>query len=124
LLCLYNICANCQAGDVHSRTKAELISKLILGELVRRQNDRLVEQVGKLIQVADAQKHLAEDAGKQAQNLLNQTDKLVRLTWGLVAVSVALLVFAIVQTTAMFKQDAGSYAQQIQAGQHQKGATP
>ena len=111
LRCLYSICVNCQGNDLFSRTKADHIAKAILGEIVRLQNDRLVEQIGKLTQVANIQTQLAADAGKQAE-------RLIRLTWALVIVSVALLIFALVQTAIMFKQDSGAHAQQIQASQH------
>lgn len=117
LLYFYKICANCQPGDSFSHTKADLVAKLIIAELFRLQNDRLVKQVSKLETVAAEQKQLAVDAGKQTQNL-------IRLTVALILVSVGLLAFGIAQTAIMLKQNADAHAQQIQAGQHQKGATP
>jgi hypothetical protein len=71
----------------------------------------------KLLEVVAEQKQIAEESGKQTRTL-------IRLTWGLVIVSAALLAFAAVQTAIMFKQDAGTNTQHIQAGQHQEGATP
>jgi hypothetical protein len=42
-----------------------------------------------------------------------------RVTWALLVVSVALLLFAIAQTAIILKQEAGTHAQQIQASQYQ-----
>ena len=121
---IHNICLNCQTGDVFTRNKTEHIAHAVLGELARIQNDRLVEQVGKLTKVADDQKQIAQESGKQAEQLLNQTNKLVGLTWALFIASIALLLFSAVQTSIMFKENAAANAQQIQKSQNQKPETP
>jgi hypothetical protein len=54
---------------------------------------------------------LAEDAEKQGK-------RLIKLTWGLVSVSLALLAFALWQTVIL-KEDAKASYQQMQAGQNQ-----
>ena len=72
--------------------------------------DDLNRQTGKLIEVANAQKQLAEESGRQ-------TKMLIYLTWGLVGVSVALLVFALWQTIIL-KEDAKANNQQVQAGKN------
>jgi hypothetical protein len=108
LQCLYITCTNCQGSDVFSRTKAENVTKAILAQLVRLQNDRLVEQVGKLTQVADAQKQLAQEAGEQAKNLSKQTVtlveetvKLTQFTRGVYCLTIVLGIFAFVQIVIM-----------------------
>jgi hypothetical protein len=83
--------------------------------IIRQPTDRLVEQIKNLLEIADVQKQLAKDAAKQG-------NRLIKLTWALFGVSAALLLFAIVQTALMLKQDANAHAQQIQAGQHEQGA--
>ena len=107
------------ALDIRLAEDAEKSSKKLA-----EQTDKLAEQIKKIIEIADAQKQLAQEAGAQAKNLLGQTKKLIRLTGALVIVSTALLVFALVQTAIMFKQNTDAHAQQIQAGQHPEEATP
>jgi hypothetical protein len=62
---------------------------------------------------------LAQLAEIESQRLEQKTNQLIKLTWALLAVTVALLVFGFVQTAIMLKQDANAHTQQIQAGQHQ-----
>jgi hypothetical protein len=112
------------------------------------QIDRLTGEIGKLFDVASAQKLLAEDAVKQSENLSRQTDglighigaliriadeqksyaaklerqtnKLICLTWALVIFSIALLVVSLKPTKIMLKENSEAHVQQIQAGQHQQ----
>jgi type VI protein secretion system component VasF len=108
------------------------------------QTDKLAEQIGKLREISDAHKQIAENAAKSVDELNKQTsrlievanaqkqlqedaakqgDRLIKLTWVLAGVSAGLLVFAIVQTAIMLKQDARANTQRIEAGQHQQGAS-
>jgi len=67
---------------------------------------------------------VSELAEIETKRIVSLTRKLVFLTWGLVAVSVALLAFALMQTEIMVKQNPNANPQQIQAGQHLESATP
>jgi hypothetical protein len=87
-----------------------------IAENAAKSVDELNKQTGKLIEVANAQKQLAENAAKQG-------DRLIKLTWVLAGVSAGLLLFAIVQTAIMLKQNATAHAQRIQTIQHQEGAS-
>jgi hypothetical protein len=62
---------------------------------------------------------LAQLAEIETRRIVAMTRKLVWLTWGLVAVSVALLAFAIWQTV-IIKEDAKANRQHLQAGQYQQ----
>jgi hypothetical protein len=80
----------------------------IENELYRRQNDRLSELVTNLKLIAEDQKQLAIEAGRQTTELTNQTNRLVcetvtlrRFTKGLVILTIVLAVSAVVQIVIM-----------------------
>lgn len=63
----------------------------------------------------EAAKDILSSAGKTER----QTNKLIWLTWAIVGLTVALLVFAGIQTVVMLNQNAGTDTQHIQTGQNQ-----
>ena len=84
----------------------------IENEIARRQIASLhrkeMEHIGKLLEITEAQKQLAQEAGRQAENLTKQTDKLVsetikltQFTKTLVWLTIAVFVSAIVQIVIM-----------------------
>jgi hypothetical protein len=74
------------------------------------QTDRLIISVGSLVVVAEEQKKLA-------LKLEQQTNKLIRLSWAMVAFSVVLLAVALVQTKIMFKENSQTNVQHVQASE-------
>ena len=84
----------------------------IENEIERRQRASLhkqaMEQSGKLLEITDAQKELAQEAAKQAENLSSQTNtlveetvKLTRFTRGVFWFTIVLGFFAFVQIVIM-----------------------
>jgi hypothetical protein len=75
--------------------------------------ERSEEQTRGLGQTMRELREIAEAQKRFAAKLDGQTSMLIRLTWGLVVLSIALLAVAIVQTRVMFKQDAEAHAEHI-----------
>jgi len=86
------------------RIRSALEAQIALPEQVELLN----RQTGELLKIAEAQKQLAEEAGKQADNLSKQTDRLVqetvtltKLTGGLYWLTFILGVLAAIQIFIM-----------------------
>jgi hypothetical protein len=129
--------------EAAQRVKSALKAAIGLPEQI----DRLTGEVGKLVDVANAQRLLAVEEMQRSENLSRQTDglisqvaelviisgeqkkyaaklerqtnKLIALSWGLVIFSFVLLIVALIQTRIMFKENPEAHVPQIQTGQHQ-----
>jgi TolA-binding protein len=82
---------------------------------LEQQVDRFVQQMDKLLGIAEAQKLLAA-------KLERQTNRLICLTYVLVFLTVALLAAAYAQTRVMLKEVATTHQPEIETSQH--GHTP
>jgi hypothetical protein len=83
--------------------RARTAIEILLAESAESSSLRLEKHTENLIQLA--------------QSNDTSSKRLIALTWALVFVSVALVLFAAMQTRIMLKQDAGAHSQQIQSGQ-------
>jgi hypothetical protein len=63
--------------------------------------------------------NIAAEQKNLAVKLESQTNKIIRLTWALLAFSVALLAVSLVTVKIMFKEDAKTNVPQINGGQNQ-----
>ena len=115
-----NICLAKEAGKVASKLLEVANAQKQLSEQgvkqsenLSSQTDGLISQVGALIHIADEQKVLA-------MRLENQTNKIICLTWGLLAFSVALLAVSLVTVKIKLKQNAQANIPQIQSSQQQE----
>jgi hypothetical protein len=93
---------------------SEISQKLQAVTELRGKGDVRTEHFARMVEFLAV---IAQQQAEAADKLQRQTQWLIYLTWALVFLSTALLATAFIQTKIMFKQDAETHIQHVQASQ-------